>query len=212
MKPFPPIGYPPINPTPTQTVRVPSQVLGALNRLVPHYHIEPEPVDEVDYYSYLGTPVYSPLEFLKTSGTSADNSRGVGERDGNSDVLLRIDTALITVELPKNIVKTQIQGRNGTVKEYIGEDDFQIHITGIIVSPYPSVYPRDEVNMLTELCRLPKQIPVASEFLQFFGIDSIVVEHFRIGQRMGSRNEVPFDVYAISDMAEELQLNPNESL
>lgn len=191
---------------------IPSRVLPLANRLLPRYVYTPDPSDESSYVSYLGTPVWSPLEFLKTSGTSLDNSRGVGEANGNSEVFLRVDTTLITVSQPKIIVKTPIAGRNGTVKEYISDDDFMIEIAGAIVSPYPNVFPREEVSLLLELLSLPKQIPIACEFLQLFGIDSIVVEDKRVSQRMGSRNEVPFSIYAISDLAEEIILNPNNEV
>lgn len=189
---------------------IPSRIIPAVNRLVPRYSFEAEPEDETTYKSYLGTPVYSPLEFLKTSGTSLDNSLAVGSADGNSEVFLRIDTALIMVSQSKNIVRTPIAGRNGTIKEYISDGDFMIDIQGMIVSPFAMVYPREETSLLIELLSLPKQIPVASEFLQLFGIDSIVVEYFDVAEKMGSRNEVPFRIQAISDLAEEIILNPND--
>ena len=174
--------------------------------------ITAEPSDITPYTSYLGTPVWSPLEFMKTSGTSLDNSLGVGEQNGNSQVLLRIDTVLITVNQSRNIVKTPIQGRNGTVKEYISDGDFDIDIKGVIISPYPLVYPREDVRVLIELLGLQKQIPVASDFLQLFDIDSIVIETYSIAEKLGSRNEVPFEIKAISDQAEELLLTTKDNL
>lgn len=179
-----------------------------LNRIIPWYgDIQAEPFDEANFTSYLGTPVWSPLEFLKVSGTSLDNSRDVGAQNGNSQTLLRVDTVLITVTQTRNIVKTPIQGRNGTVKEYISEGDYEINVKGVIISPYPMVYPREEVQLLIELLSLNKQIPVANDFLQLFSIDSIVIETKDIAQKLGSRNEVPFEFNAVSDFAEEILLS-----
>jgi|ADGO01.1.fsa_nt_gi hypothetical protein len=198
---------------------IPSRGLPLTNRLVDRYNITPEDKDETKYQSYLGTPVYSPLEFLRTSGTSLDNSLNVGGSIGDNDVLLRVDTVLITVNQVKNIVKTPIAGRNGTVKEYISDGDFIIDIRGAIVSEYPLVFPRFQVDLLIELLSLQKQIPVACEFLSFFGIDketpgvaSIVVESYTVSQKLGSRNEVPFEIQAISDLPEEIVLNPNVNI
>lgn len=191
---------------------IPSRVVPIINRLVPRYNFTPDPVDETTYKSYLGTPVWSPLEFLKTAGTSLDNSLNVGEANGNSEVLLRIDTALISVSQSRNIVKTPITGRKGTVKEYISDGDFMIDIRGVIISQFPMVYPREEVAIFMELLGLPKQIPVASEFLQLFGIDSIVIDSYDIAEKLGSRNEVPFQIQALSDLAEEIILNPNDGV
>jgi len=188
---------------------IPSRVIPLANRLIPRYFFNEDPTEETDFRSYLGTPVYSPLEFLKTSGTSLDNSLAVGESNGNSQVLLRIDTVLIAVSQTKNIVKTPIMGRKGTIKEYISDGDFMIDIRGMIVSPYPQYFPKDEVSLLNELLSLSKAIPVACDFLQLFGIESMVVEDFFISQKLGSRNEVPFEILALSDLAEEIILNSN---
>lgn len=184
-----------------------------LNRIIPWYgDIQPEPADEADFMSYLGTPVWSPLEFLRVSGTSLDNSLNVGAQNGNSETFLRIDTVLMTVNQPRNIIKTPIQGRNGTVKEYISDGDFEINIKGVIISPYPMQYPKDDVQLFIELMGLPKQIPVASQFLQLFSVDSIVIESYNIAEKLGSRNEVPFEINAISDFAEEILLTTKDQL
>jgi hypothetical protein len=190
----------------------PSPAVAIVDRTVQRYVFTPDPEDETLFRSYLGTPVWSPLEFMKTSGTSLDNSRGVGEANGNSQVLLRIDTVLHQVNQPKNIVKTPIAGRDGTVKEYISDGDYMLDIRGEIISQFPLVYPKDDVKIFIELMRLKKQIPIASDFLQLFGIDAIVVEDWGIAEKLGSRNEVPFYITAVSDMAEEIILNPIKSL
>jgi hypothetical protein len=184
-----------------------------LNRLIPWYgDIQAEPSDEAPFTSMLGTPVFAPLEFLKVSGTSLDNTQDVGGQNGNSQTFLRIDTCLITVNQTRNIIKTPIQGRNGTIKEYISDGDFELNIKGVIISPYMLQYPADEVSIFIELMGLQKQIPVASEFLQRFGIDAIVIDSYNIGERLGSRNEVPFEINASSDFAEEIVLTRKDEL
>jgi hypothetical protein len=181
--------------------------IAQLNRLVPRYNITAEEADETTYLSYLGTPVYSPLEFMKVAGTSLDNSLDVaGQRNGNSEVLLKIDTVLITVEQSKTIIKTPIQGRNGTVKEYISDGDFMINMRGVIISPYLEVFPADEVKLFIELMAINGQIPVASDFLARFSIYNIVIERYSIAQKLGSRNEVPFEITALSDIPLEFEL------
>lgn len=188
-------------------IDIPSRVIPLANRLIPRYFYTPDPEDTTDYRSYLGTPVWSPLEFLDVTGTSRDNSLTPASGPGN--VMLRIDTVLMTINQPKNIVKTPIAGRNGTVKEYISMGDFALDIRGAIVSQYPLVYPKEDVSLFIELMNLPKQLPVASDFLNLFGIEAIVVESYSIAEKLGSRNEVPFEIQAVSDLAEEIILNPN---
>jgi len=79
-----------------------------INRLIPRYDITPEPTDDQIAQSYLGTPVYSNLEFLKVSGTSRDNSIDVNGQDNGAEVMLRVDTVIIEVMQTKNIVITPI--------------------------------------------------------------------------------------------------------
>lgn len=177
------------------------------NRILSRYTVETEQSDEPNFISILGTPVYSNLEFLKTSGTSADNSQGVGEQKGNSQVLLRIDSCVMAVTQTREIIRTAIQGRNGTVKEYIADGDFFINIRGAIMSESPNVYPREDVELLIELCGLKKSIPVASMFLDMFSIQNIVIENYSIAEKIGSRNEVPFEINALSDYPIEFKLN-----
>jgi hypothetical protein len=189
-------------------------IVPATDRLVPRYFVAQEPADDPlpDYRSKLGALVYSNLQFLETSGTSLDNSLNRGGSNSDNKVLLTIDTVLMAVNQTKNIVKTPIVGRSGTVKEYISDGDFMIDIQGAIVSEYPLVYPESDVKILIELLSLPKQIPVASFFLDRFGIHSIVVESWDVAEKLGSRNEVPFRIQALSDLAEEIILNPNDQI
>lgn len=182
-----------------------------LNRIIPRYSITEENSDTPIAQSMLGTPVYSTLEFMKVSGTSKVNP---------NDVMIRIDTALITVSQTKNIIITAIQGQQtseqtdtskkrifSTVKEYISGGDYMITIRGAIMSEYPNVYPREDVELLVELLSLPKQLPIASGFLDLFSISNIVVENFSVSEKVGSRNEVPFEINCLSDEDIEFKLN-----
>ena len=84
-------------------------------------------------FSTLGNPVYSNLVFDAKKYTWGDN-----ELDFEG---ITINTVLFTINQQKNIVKTQVQGRNTTVKEYIADGDFSITAVGQIISPEPKVYP-----------------------------------------------------------------------
>jgi len=136
--------------------------------------------------SYLGTPVFDNLLL--------DN--------------LRIDTVLLDISQSKNIVKTAIQGLNGTVKEYIADGDYQIKIRGIIVSEDDS-YPQADVNTLIEICKRPESIPVTANFFNLFGIDEIVIEDYSFPQEEGFLNMQRFEISAISDKPLELVLSSN---
>ena len=177
-----------------------------VNRILPRYNIEPEPGDSYDLVSQLGTPVYSNLQFKKVSGTSLDNTLDVGGQKPDSEVILRIDTVLITVTLVNDIIKTPIQGGR-PVLEYIGQDNYMISIQGEIVGPYMNQFPHDDLSLLVELCNLKKTLPIASNFLSVFSIDYIAIERATFGEKPGSRNEIPFQIDCMSDYPLEFKLN-----
>lgn len=185
-------------------------LVAVTDRLIPRYFPNPptEKSDTALRKSYLGTPVYSTLEFMQIPGSQTANSQSVSP----SEVLLRIDTVILTVEQTKNIVKTSIQGRDGTIKEYIGLGDYIVSIEGEIVSPYLNFYPEDDVKLLVQVLEHPNRVDVANQFLLMFGITSLVIETYSISEKLGSRNSVPFRVNAISDANEEIYvtLGPND--
>ena len=117
---------------------------------------------------------------------------------------LRIDTVLFQIQRTKNIIKTAIQGKNGTVKEYTSDGDYQISIDGSIVSENPNKYPADDVKKLIKLMSIPESIGVTSEFLSYFGITDVVVESYSIAQNVGFLNVQPFSIKLLSDTPIEL--------
>lgn len=176
------------------------------DKLVRRYAFGEENEDATIGTSYLGTPVYARLEFSKEGveelvGTPSTVDGNEGARN------LVLETVLLTVSQSKNIVKTAIQGRNGTIKEYIGEGDYQINILGSIVSPEALVYPREEVDLLIRYCKINREFGVICDFLSLFGIENIVIENYTVSEKLGSRNEVPFEIVAISDLPIEFELN-----
>lgn len=75
------------------------------------------------YASQLGTPVMQDLTFGPATYT---DKRTMQTKTTRQITLVNI---LLKANLHSNIVKTEIQGRPGTVKEYIGEDDCRLRLT-----------------------------------------------------------------------------------
>lgn len=137
--------------------------------------------------SYLGTPVFADVRFPSAGG-------GQG---------LSLQTVLVEVAQTKNIVKTAVQGRNGTQKEYVADGDYEISIRGAVVGPDGS-FPRNDVRTLIQLLQQPSAIEVVADYLRFFDIYSIVVESFRFFQQEGMENMQFFEITAASDEPIEL--------
>jgi hypothetical protein len=106
----------------------------------------------------------------------------------------------MTVNQSKNIVTTQIQGRNGTVKEYIGMGDYGIIINGIITTKNGNGhYPIDEVRDLKLMLNANKPIKVASTYLQNLDIKTIVIKDYEFAQETGGYSYQKFSITAMSD-------------
>lgn len=140
----------------------------------------------------------------KFFGTTMWDNLVIVNQDPNVNLgNLRIDMVLITVSQTKNIIKTAIQGVNGTVKEYISDGDYQISITGAFFGR-ENEYPEDDVLLLLDYLKQHNALRVQSEFLQLFDIDDIVVENYRFDAKEGMNNAQFFEISAISEIPQEL--------
>ena len=156
------------------------------------------------YKSTLGTPVFIDVTF----GDSKNPTVYKDLKTGN-DVQLPVMTfqaILCSVVFPRNIVKTEIQGRNGTVKEYIGEGDATLSFRGIITG-LNGQYPSGEVAQLRTLSLAPVPVPVISEFLNNLDIYTVVFEDRSFEQDEGGYSYQTFSLNAISDTPQELKLS-----
>ncbi len=150
--------------------------------------------DRALYYSTLGTPVVADLTFEGGSYTRESDGRVVTYES------VVLTTCLIMVTRPKMIIKTNITGgEQGSVKEYISLDDFQVSIQGLITGSNGR-YPFEEVAALQEICDAPVSIPVTSYYLQNLKIFNLVVDDYSFEQQPGSISQQPFTINCSSDM------------
>lgn len=120
--------------------------------------------------------------------------------------------ALCEVNQSRNIVATQVAGRDGTVKEYISDGDFSINIKGVLASLYQNVPPKDSINQLMGFCRSPQEFNVTSNFLAYFGIYTIVIKDYTFSQIEGKRNVIGFNLQCWSDVPFEIKGTKNKSV
>lgn len=161
-------------------------------------------IEQSDQQSYLNTNVFSNLIFEPDPSTGQTGT--FTDIDGNDQSFqgLRIDTVLFQIAQSKNIVKTAIQGFNGTVKEYTSDGDFEITVAGSIVGENPNEYPEPDVQKFIKLMGIPEPLEITSEFLGYFGITNVVVESYSLQQNAGFRNVQPFTIRMLSDRPIEL--------
>jgi hypothetical protein len=110
-----------------------------------------------------------------------------------------ISSVLMDVSQDKNIVITNIQGREGSVKEYISNGDYNVVLRGAIVQVDGNSYPQTDVERLHAILQLNTSLPIVSGFLNQYNIRNLVVLGFSFPQKEGFNNTQLFEIRAISD-------------
>ncbi len=146
-------------------------------------------------YSYLGTPIFA----------------NVVLSDPESGLSLAIDQILCEVKTKKNIVVTEVEGLDGTVKEFIANGDFVVTMVGGIFSIDANAFPLDDVNTLARLLEVNKALDVSSDFLSIFKIYHLVIMDYRMPQKPGRQNSQYFEIKALSDLPVQLKLDQEAS-
>lgn len=148
-----------------------------------------------------GHAIFMPLQFDPVS-----------YEDGNGNTVslngLYIPCAICEFTMTKNIVKTTIASKKfrGTVKEFVGEGDWQVSIKGMLVGE-GMAYPEDDFKKLKQYLSCPKEFGVTHDICTMLGIYYIVIETPSITNKQGFENMQPFSISAVSDEAAEGQLS-----
>jgi hypothetical protein len=153
-----------------------------------------EQSDIPDKISWLNTPIF---DTFIVNAFSYTNDEGINVQIRDSYMF---ETALVTCHQAKNIVKTQVAGRKGRVKEYISDDDYEITINGMIVGRYANLPPdiTDKIRIM-EILKAPVAIPISCSFLDMFQINSVVIEDYEFTQIEGTRNAIGITIKCSSD-------------
>jgi len=116
---------------------------------------------------------------------------------------VKLQSVRFIISQEKNIVKTAISGRSGTVKEYNNDGDYQITLQANI-NEIQNIFPATQLQLFKELKDVPESIPVVSKILNsIFDIDDVVINDFSLDPGTGKGNvvlnfkmesDLPFDI------------------
>lgn len=151
--------------------------------------------DKYYYLSRFGTPVRNYLKVNPGTYDVIDSNGTVTKRSYQGTF---IDSAIVSVNQPKNIVMTNINGKNGTRKEFFSNGDYEIKIEGEICSDHPDIYPMTEVAILRDIINSPEPITVICPHLLIFGISTLVITGADFPQNEGYYNTQKFSISAVS--------------
>lgn len=160
----------------------------------------PAEQDEPDKYSLLGTPVFDTVTFYGNGNNGDISYYDITLQKTVTVPKFTIDIALITVTEYINVVKTNVAGANGTVKQYINIGDYQIEIKGIFTSEIPDTRPSDLIRQLHKITRSTCEVNIACEFLNLFSVNCIVFDgEQRFSMEESSRDVQKFELNCISE-------------
>lgn len=128
------------------------------------------------------------------------------------------EECIMTLNLEKNIVSTPLQGRNGTIKEYVTQGDFNITMAAA-VSNYQdggqgssiTEYPQEKIKDLKAYLDIEDSIVVHSQFLDYFGIQSVVIQKYSLTQETHS-NRQSISITMLSDTPYEIKLKQEKDV
>ena len=154
--------------------------------------------DKEDAISKIGTPIYGRIIF-GSGEVGSENTYYDYQGVKGTYTTMQLDSAVVTANFNQIVIKTQIQGRRGTVKEYISSGDMDISITGVF-SDNPDTFPEKFVSQLNALLNAPTTIPINNKFLNLLGINTIVfVDGCQLPQSEGSYSNQRYVLRALSD-------------
>ena len=138
---------------------------------------------------------------IRFEAGSYENSRGQTIQFPAID----LSTALVSVSQGKRIVTTVVDGQDGSVKEYIGLDDYIVQVFGMVTGSN-GVEPVQQRIDLNKMLTAPVPMEVVCPYLQNLGIHLLIVESYDLPQDPGGVSYQKFNITFRSETPKELRI------
>lgn len=111
----------------------------------------------------------------------------------------------VAIQLRKNIVKTALPGRRGSVKELIQIEDYQFTINGVILTD--SELPESELMDINELFNINEPLKLENAFTDIFlqADNSVIIESIDLPDMKGISGAQAYSITISSDTILELE-------
>lgn len=97
----------------------------------------------------------------------------------------------------KNVVLTQVQGRDYTRKELVSGGDLSFTINGVISTDMPGVYPVAMVQKFLKVCQYNGIVNVKSQFLGQLNIEHVIIKDFSL-DKQEFKNIQPYSISCVA--------------
>lgn len=174
-----------------------------------NYVLNGKPSSSVVPYSKISTldePAPAEQHGTSSFGTLIHDVVILKDADGNQ--LQLPDVMLFDVAQAKVILRTPVQGNDGTVKEYITLDDYQVTFRGLFVNEDGSFAPPDnKVKAFMTYWKKGEALQVICQALNdVYGIYNLVLTDVEFMQADGVLDSLGFRLNAISDEPAEVTI------
>lgn len=136
----------------------------------------------------LGLEIFMPITLIHKSTDNVERK-------------LLLQNTIISMKTKKTIVETPLINRQGSVKEQISIDDWDISIKGMIVSA-DNDYPDDAVRELKDFVDINEALDIASVLTSIFldKDEKVVIRDFELSEMRGIQHAQGFTMSLISDI------------
>ncbi len=171
-------------------------------------------VNETNVYSYLNTPIIQPIVF-KAGQYNIIEEGVIKQRNFANDYMLPA-TCICEFSRSKVMAKSLVNGSYGRVKEQYGFDDWQINITGLILTEgnnngrNADIFPTQHIESLLRWDEVVESIEVESPMFQLLKIKRLSCEKITTNDIRGYGNVKSLQITATSDEALELIIKNNK--
>lgn len=117
------------------------------------------------------------------------------------------DAPLVSLSVSKQIIRSEVTNRPGSVKEYINLDDYQIKIVGLLCNHDGIALPFEKIEDLNNLLTPGVALEVESKLLNACGIFNVVVRNHEFKATGKFTNVMPYEINLWSDHPIELSLD-----
>ncbi len=134
--------------------------------------------------------------------SNADRFVELETTDENSGTIrVMLDIVFVNFNLKKHLVQTKIPGANGTIKQELGNRDFEFTFTGSLVGINAYNPPYKQVKDLQNLVRVNKKVDVFSNYINdALNITILVITNLKIKKDKKLSNVYNFEIKALSDV------------
>ena len=121
-------------------------------------------------------------------------------RSSAEELLREPHVCTLALLAPGNVLKVKHNNveRRGTVKELWTQGDYEISISGVLISNKNNELPEDDLKKLRAYCEHRGAIEVYSPLFTIFNITKICIESYDFPFTKGMENQM-FSIKAVSD-------------